>query len=52
MLFYAFRADKSLFGLLHGTVAPIILIALTALFFLASTKVGAGGTATDDAAAA
>jgi exosortase/archaeosortase family protein len=32
-LFYAFRADKSLFQLLHGTVAPLTLIALVALFF-------------------
>jgi len=32
-LFYAFRADKPLFQLLHGTIAPLALIALAALFF-------------------
>jgi exosortase family protein XrtM len=32
-LFYAFRADKQLFHLLHGTLAPLILIALAGLFF-------------------
>jgi len=51
-LFYAYRADKTLFGLLHGTVAPIVLIALTVLFFLAWTKVGAGKTASDATATA
>jgi exosortase/archaeosortase family protein len=33
-LFYAYRSDKALFDLLHGTVAPVALIALTAMFFL------------------
>lgn len=32
-LFYAFRADKALFNMLHGTVAPLALIALAAIFF-------------------
>ena len=32
-LFYALRYDKSLFSLLHGTVAPVLLIAFTLLFF-------------------
>lgn len=32
-LFYAFRADKSLFYLLHGTITPIILVAVSCLFF-------------------
>lgn len=32
-LFYAFRADKPLFYLLHGTIAPLALIALAGLFF-------------------
>lgn len=50
-LFYAFRADKALFGLLHGMVAPVVLIALTGLFFLAWTKVGVGDTPRDAAAA-
>jgi len=34
-LFYAFRRDPSLFDLLHTIVAPVILIALTTLFFYA-----------------
>jgi exosortase/archaeosortase family protein len=34
-LFYAFRADKTLFDLLHTTVAPVVLIALATLFFYA-----------------
>ncbi len=33
-LFYAYRSDKALFDLLHGTVAPLLLIACSALFFL------------------
>ena len=33
-LFYAYRADKAWFDLLHGTVAPLLLIALSASFFL------------------
>jgi len=33
-LFYAYRSDKAWFDLLHGTVAPLLLIALSALFFL------------------
>jgi len=33
-LFYAYRSDKPLFDLLHGTVAPLLLIALSALFFM------------------
>ena len=33
-LFYAYRSDKALFDLLHGTVAPLLLIALSSLFFL------------------
>jgi len=32
-LFYASRHDKDLFALLHGTVAPLLLIALVALAF-------------------
>lgn len=32
-LFYAYRADKPLFHLLHGTIAPLALIALAGLFF-------------------
>ena len=31
-LFYAHRSDPSLFNLLHGTVAPIVLIVAVALF--------------------
>lgn len=33
VLFYAYRADKPLFYLLHGTIAPLALIALAGLFF-------------------
>lgn len=44
-LFYAYRVDKPLFGLLHGVVAPVALIALSALFLAAWTKLGAGGAA-------
>lgn len=32
-LFYTFRTNKLLFSSLHGTVAPILLIALTIMFF-------------------
>lgn len=32
-LFYAFRTDKPLFYLLHGTIAPLVLIAMAGLFF-------------------
>jgi hypothetical protein len=33
MLFYAFRTDKALFQLLHGTIAPLALIAIAGLFY-------------------
>ena len=33
VLFYAYRFDRGLFDLLHTTIAPLILIALTGLFF-------------------
>ncbi len=32
-LFYSFRADRSLFELLHTTAAPLVMIVLTGLFF-------------------
>lgn len=32
-LFYAYRTDKPLFYLLHGTIAPLVLITLAGLFF-------------------
>lgn len=32
-LFYAFRADRGLFDLLHATAAPLLMIALTGGFF-------------------
>lgn len=32
-LFYAFRADKPLFYLLHGTITPILLVSIACLFF-------------------
>lgn len=44
-LFYAYRADRALFDLLHGTLAPVAMIAASFVFFLWLTKVGAGGTA-------
>lgn len=44
-LFYAYRADKALFGLLHGTVAPVVMIAFSVVFLLLWAKAGAGGTA-------
>lgn len=33
-LFYAFRSDKDLFEMLHGLVAPLVLIAAVAAFFI------------------
>jgi exosortase family protein XrtM len=33
ILFYAFRTDKALFQLLHGTIAPLALIAIAGLFY-------------------
>lgn len=33
-LFYAFRSDKALFDMLHGIVAPLLLIIATAAFFV------------------
>jgi exosortase family protein XrtM len=33
-LFYSFRADKALFEILHGVVAPLFLIVATAAFFM------------------
>jgi len=46
-LFYAYRADKALFGLLHGTVAPVAMIAFSVVFLLMWSKVGADRTASD-----
>lgn len=33
-LFYAFRSDKALFDMLHGVVAPLLLILAVAAFFV------------------
>jgi exosortase/archaeosortase family protein len=33
-LFYAFRADRELFGVLHGLVTPVMLIAAMAVFYM------------------
>jgi exosortase family protein XrtM len=33
-LFYSFRADKAFFEMLHGVVAPLLLIVATAAFFM------------------
>ena len=32
-LFHAYRADKALFGLLHTTVAPVLLVVVLVLYF-------------------
>ena len=32
-LFYAYRSDKSLFNLLHGIVAPFLLVLISAVFY-------------------
>lgn len=32
-LFYSFRADRGLFDLLHTTAAPLLMVALSGLFF-------------------
>ncbi len=34
VLFYASRADKELFTLLHGTVAPLVMIVLVTIAFV------------------
>jgi exosortase family protein XrtM len=39
-LFYVHRSDSSLFNLLHGTVAPIVLIIVVALYVLFWTDDG------------
>jgi len=36
-LFYAFRADPALFDTLHGTVTPILMVAVITLYFYAWT---------------
>lgn len=33
VLFYSVRADKALFAVLHGVVAPLILVGTTCIFF-------------------
>lgn len=35
LLWWAIHANPTLFGLLHGTVLPLVLIAISLLFFLA-----------------
>ena len=35
LLWWAIRTNPTLFGLLHGTVLPLVLIAISLLFFLA-----------------
>lgn len=32
-LFYAYRQDRTLFDLLHGTIGPLLLVVLIGLFF-------------------
>lgn len=48
-LFFAFRSDRQWFDLLHGLVAPLVLVALAMLFFLYWQESHGG---TDDAAPA
>jgi exosortase family protein XrtM len=52
-LFYAYRYNSELFGLLHGTVAPIVLVLLVGLYSLAWFKPSRdpvnGSNAGDDA---
>lgn len=33
-LFYSYRSDKPLFNLLHGTLAPVLLILIATVFFI------------------
>jgi exosortase family protein XrtM len=33
-LFYSYRTDKSMFNILHGMIAPILLILIAGLFFV------------------
>lgn len=44
-LFYANRADKDLFALLHGTVAPLLLIALVGTAFLLFMRLATSASA-------
>lgn len=37
LLFYTFRADRPLFDVLHGFVAPLVLVVLAMMFFVAWT---------------
>jgi len=46
VLFYAYRYDQPLFGQLHGTVAPLIMVALTGSFFFWMSRTAHDGTAT------
>lgn len=48
-LFYAFRSDKAVFDMLHGIVAPLLLIIAASAFFVVWLNCH---TATPDAAAA
>lgn len=43
-LFYANRADKDLFALLHGTVAPLLLITLVGVAFLLFMRLATSAT--------
>jgi len=49
-LFYAYRSDKDLFALLHGTEAPLVLVVLVVLAFgMLMASAGAGGQGNDAA---
>jgi exosortase family protein XrtM len=46
VLFYAFRSDRELFELLHGAVAPLVLVLVVGTFFMLWLgRFAQGGTA-------
>jgi len=48
-LFYTYRSDKGLFALLHGTVAPLVLVVLVVIAFVILISGSAPGPARHDA---
>lgn len=48
VLFYAYLANEQLFGTLHGTVVPIVLIVSISLFFLWWTRPELAGSVTSN----
>jgi exosortase family protein XrtM len=49
-LFYAYRSDAPLFDLLHGTVAPIVLVIMVVLYTLFWFQYATGNTQKNDSA--